>query len=104
MRKTQPMPSLCVKCGPLPDKLRPFLDNNGDLRAGDAVGLEAQWVLSSVVISGYLPEDDYSESECTRSRVGSGCVLCGDPDAPTQDGECSRCQGAIEDLAFILDS
>ena len=90
------MPTLCANAGPLPEKYRSFIDEKGDLRAGDATGLEAQWILSMVDCSLdplRIPEDDYTISECRRSRSGIGCHVCGDETAVTEDGKCASCRG-----------
>ncbi len=105
-----PMPTLCWNSGPLPESLRSHIDENGDLRCGDAVGLEAAWCLSEVDTSvidphrNYEPEDDYDPEDRRESRASVGCVLCGDELAETVDETCDRCKGVPMALQDVIPS
>ncbi len=92
---TPPMPTLCGVAGPLPELYRPHLNSNGDLQAGDALGLEAQWVLEQVdtsqTSSNYIPESVWSRSQIEEDEWGVGCCICGDETADTTRGICRPC-------------
>jgi hypothetical protein len=92
MSPADPMPTLCAACGPVPERLRPFVVD-GELRAGDATGLEAAWILSGATLPGeYYPEMDWTRGEIEADALGTGCVRCGDEEAATEHGLCWWCQ------------
>ena len=70
-----------------------------DAVCGDAVGLEARWLLDMIAEDERRRRDrEESPTSCMLAeRSGVGCVSCGDEDAPTVDEECSRCHGAVRD-------
>ncbi len=90
----QTMPVLCPNGGRLPEKYRPFLSEDGStIQAGDAFGLEAQWVLSQVTFADdYYPEMEWSKQEIARDAESVGCVRCGDEEVATVYGLCETCE------------
>lgn len=70
-----------------------------DAVCGDAVGLEAQWLLGLIADEERRRRDreDEPASYLLAERSDRGCVTCGDPEAPTVDEICAGCRGQDED-------
>jgi hypothetical protein len=73
-----------------------------DAVCGDAVGLEARWLLDMIAEDERRRRDrEGSPASCLAAeRSGIGCVYCGDEDAPTVDEECSRAGDVAETVSF----
>ena len=66
-----------------------------DAVCGDAVGLEARWILDMIAEDERRRRDrEGAPASCLLAeRSGYGCVLCGDEDVSTEDEECQQCRG-----------
>ena len=95
---SKPMPTLCANAGPLPERYRSFINKDGDLQAGDAYGLEAQWVLSQVTIADkdYYPEMEWDRFDVEEDSWTEGCKVCGDVECDSIYGLCTSCETLIQ--------
>lgn len=88
------MPTLCAVAGPLPEAYRPFLNAEGELQAGDAFGLEAQWVIGMITEQekAYdFPEAYWTMVQVKEDEQGAGCVRCGHDEIDSMRGLCRCC-------------
>ena len=76
-----------------------------DAVCGDAVGLEAQWLLGLIAEEERRRRDQEDEpsSYLLAERSGRGCVICGDCEAPTVDESCAGCRGQMEPVVDFAD-
>ena len=94
MEPVSQMLTLCGNAGPLPEKYRPFLNDAGDLQAGDTFGLEAAWILSMVssqLDGPHYPEDEWTQADIDVDGDTAGCCRCGDEDVVSEYGICDNC-------------